>query len=185
MSTPSANVDVATVTDVQGSFVFPARMIIPVTANTSFVFTLARNESVLGAAPMYESLSLDSAVATLHVGPAPSGTVGMCFHSNTTPFNNAHSTQGATHSSLVFAAADSVNAVLDLPRGHAFGRELKGVAIGNTPPSFHVVASGFSNSTTVATVTLHFLLRGSGLAADPLVIPAPQAASLVPSSRSR
>lgn len=174
MPSPAANVDVATVSEVAGSFVFPARLVLNVPANSSVAFVLARNDSLLSYASMFESLALEDARVTVHVGPSQAGSVGVCFHSRESVFSSAGGTQVATHSTLVFAATDSVNAELILPKDHSFGRELRGMAIGNSPPTLHVVASGYpGNGSSVATVILHCNIRGSGIASDPVALSSP------------
>jgi hypothetical protein len=172
---PSANVDVTTASAVSGHFDFPARFSFPIGPTDTYCINLYQDAGILSATRLFESVALISADVYVHLGPSSAGALCVCFAGPRSSIRDAVATQSYSPSGIGFASTDSSQFLVHLPVDHTFGRELRGLAIGNAPPALHVSATGYSSTATpqIGMATVHLLLRGSGHAADPVVLPMP------------
>jgi len=172
----SANVDVATATTGLPLFPFVAVFAALIPAAGSVVFDPAGNDSLRTQTNMYESVALLSMRVTVTVPASPTGSVAVGIAPSNHRVRDANATAFCAYSTMTFASHESSTQVIDVPVGHAFGRELRGLAIGNSPPVVHVFGASFPNGAPNAgLVRIYLNLQGSGCSATPLQLTANRA----------
>jgi hypothetical protein len=193
-SAPAVSTSSPTDTAVNASVAPPPRSTTPLlfscsavlAAGTAIRFDLTSFPEFVASASLFESVQLDRAQVNVHLGPAAAGVVGAAFVSQSTSVSSTVGCSRYHPSSLQFAGPDSSNFSLTLPDSHAFGREMRGVSVGNKPPVVYVVAENYPASTPhAAVVNCVFWCSGSGTGAEPVVCSAPAATALATSSSRR
>jgi len=167
--TPAANVDVGRVG--QQPHRFTIAIPFNVTGHTPTSISLT-HASLREAVSLFESVELVSARVSLAVPPGAAGSIGVCFRSSTSALTASSDVAVYSHHAIVYLSHEAPRLTLDLPAGHAFGRELLGVATGNAAPVVTAIASGLgqhaANFRFIGAITL--VVSGSGTPADPVVV---------------